>query len=1273
MTRISESRRVAALSADTWSRVCCRTAGPGVTTPGERPNGAAAMGSRGVPPVPIARKIWHDRPAVDDLAPLETRVPIMAARQSEREAALSGLLVDAFDGDPDGLRQWVRLHLGQSIAHELPDGLALTKLAFQVVLVAQRHGRVDQSFFDHLRDARRGLEARIGAIAAEWRAPASEAPPGSGHYRCMATRPEVFIERRQLGALVELLSDAAAHPAGQASVGITTALRGAGGFGKTTLARALCFDARVRAAFPDGILWVTLGAHLRADTLLGRVLGLLRTWTGEEPPAIDDVTDAGFALRERLAGQRVLLVVDDVWRRDHLAPFLGAGAAMLVTTRNHDTLPPTCRAMDVDAMDASESIALLGRDLGLSSDDPALHALAARLGRWPLLLGLASGRLRDLVTRRGLDARVALARVFDQLARKGQMAFDERNTQERDQAVRLTVEVSLEALSDRELQCYERLAIFPEDAAIPIAMLAPLWQPGAPDVLEAEELCERLHDLSLVQHLDLVSGTVRLHDVFRQYLIDRLGDALPALHAEWLAVFLPGSGLWPDLPVDQPHAWRQLAWHLHHAGQQDELVALLFDLDWLDAKLRAVGVTELLIDFELVPARHEARREAHLVRDALGLSSHVLRGDPTQLPSQMLGRLGHLDGAGAPRIAHLLARIRGFEGRAWLQPVAPSLTPPGGPLLRTLTGHSRRVNAVAVSADGKRAISASADWTLKVWDLDTGIELRTLRRHSDWVLAVAVSGDGKRAVSASRDHTLAVWDLERGVLLRQLVGHTSSVNAVAVTADGRRAVSASSDRTVKLWAVEDGVALRTLAGHRGAVQAVAVTPDGKRAISASDDMTLKLWDLDTGSELCTFTGHGDVVGAVGMTADGKRAVSGSRDRTLKLWNLRAGTELATLSGHEATVTAVAITADGKRAISASWDRSLRIWDLATGSSSCLLAGHSVTAVAVTASGQRAISASDDRTLEIWHLDTSTEARTRSGHSDVLSSLALTGDGQRAVSGSWDRTLKVWDLRTVAELHTLTGHSDVVTAVAVTADGRRALSASRDGTVKLWDLATGVVLCTLSGHSDWVTAVAVTADGRRALSASDDKTVKIWDLDTCRELRTMTGHASWVTAVAFVADGSRALSASWDKTLKIWDLDTGVELGTLSGHAHGVRAVAVMRNGKRAISASWDETLRVWDLARGAELCALGLSSAANAVALTADGRRAICALDDRTLQVWDLAHGRALATFTGEGVMAACAVAHADSVMVGGDASGRIHVLRLIEPDPLRPGAPENA
>ena len=69
---------------------------------------------------------------------------------------------------------------------------------------------------------------------------------------------------------------------------------------------------------------------------------------------------------------------------------------------------------------------------------------------------------------------------------------------------------------------------------------------------------------------------------------------------------------------------------------------------------------------------------------------------------------------------------------------------------------------------------------------------------------MAVTPDGRRAVSGSRDRTLRVWDLESGQTVRTLEGHAKAVTAVAVTPDGCRAVSASYDWTLRMWDLESG-------------------------------------------------------------------------------------------------------------------------------------------------------------------------------------------------------------------------------------------------------------------------------------------------------------------------------------------------------------------------------------------------------------------------------------------------------------------------------------
>jgi len=70
--------------------------------------------------------------------------------------------------------------------------------------------------------------------------------------------------------------------------------------------------------------------------------------------------------------------------------------------------------------------------------------------------------------------------------------------------------------------------------------------------------------------------------------------------------------------------------------------------------------------------------------------------------------------------------------------------------------HNNFIRAIAITPDGKKAISASWDKTFKVWDIDKCLLTMNLEEHSDSVSAIAITPDGMRAIFASFGSTLEV-------------------------------------------------------------------------------------------------------------------------------------------------------------------------------------------------------------------------------------------------------------------------------------------------------------------------------------------------------------------------------------------------------------------------------------------------------------------------------------------------------------------------------------
>jgi WD40 repeat protein len=1076
---------------------------------------------------------------------------------------------------------------------------------------------------------------------------------------------------------------------------ITTALRGAGGFGKTTLASALCHDSEIQATFPDGILWIELGEHPPGSlAVLNELLHAL------EPSERGVLTleEARIRWRQALEKRACLLVIDDVWQKEALKELLQGGprCVRLVTTRNDQMLPDDARRVWVDAMEPDEAMTLLCQgvidDWQHELNQPVLeHMVVQQLGCWPLLLSLAKGMLTIQVKRLHKPPEQALAQVERAYEDRGMAAFHMGDRIERHRRADMCIEVNLCQLEEwvsphyQASQRYQELAVFSEGTDIPLSTLQIYWQrTGGLKEWEVEELCLHLSDLSLVLPWNPGQGIIRLHDVMHNYLIQHAGTHLPALHSQLLDAYQQILGLirWADLPQSEVYLWQHLILHLSQAGHPGALQDILTDLSYLTRKALYMGVSALEADLRLASISQQtddiksARSLFEFLHRTIMRISHLLR--QVETPSEMGGLLlSHL-GSYIP-----LSRQRTVWERELIRPFLTTWHPLqegfSSALFRTLSDHIKVVNACAFSPDGSWIVSASNDCTLKVWDVSSGLIRLTLRGHTGPVRSCAISDDGSLIVSASDDATLKVWDASNGERQRTLRGHIGPVFGCAFSPDGDKVVSGGWDHTLRVWDRNSGNIQHTLRGHTHSVKCCVMSRGGDRVLiaSASYDGTLKVWDPSSGETQQTLSGHIGPVFGCAFSPDGKKIASSSFDGTLKIWDTVNGKMLCTLHGHASPVWSCAFSPDGNRIVSASEDYTVKVWDISNEKECLTFQGHtsSVFGCAVNPNGKLIVSASEDNTLKIWNIIDKPVHPLQSGHTDFVKSCAFSPDGSWVVSASWDHTLKVWNTSNGAVKHTLYAHSGWVNNCAVSPNGKFIASASEDNTLKIWDETSGKVQRTLWRYTDEINSCAFSPDGEQVISASNDGTLKILEVSTGKvktTLRTGTGsmrerkfNANSVKSCAFSSDGSWVVSAS-DSSLNIWDAKTRKQLFTYDGHGYWAKICAFSLDRGKIISASSDHTLKVWNiLSEGKRLSleeCLSLKGHINEVndcAVSPNGYWIISVSFDSTLKVWDAQTGQCMLTFPVDGALFSCAF-HPDGEHLVACGMLGVYFLRLV-------------
>ena len=323
------------------------------------------------------------------------------------------------------------------------------------------------------------------------------------------------------------------------TVRITVLITGTAGFGKSTLALALCHQQLLKKHFLNGFLRIQLGeAPKNKFCMLCHIYRTLtgNTWTSPTLNAQGSIgeDDMVICLSEDLnllckRNPKLLVIIDDVWEVEDAIDYaeIFSGCKIILTTRNKNFTSsiPCKHEVCVDSMELSEAIQLLTSEVKeLKIDNPdiisQLNELAINLHNWPLLLNLVRGQL-DFYFKTTYSPLETIKEVTKKLLDNGLTAFDPTNNQNRKNAVNASIKASLDLLSGENLSRLKQMitsVLF--GYAIPKEFLLQIWKVSKEKV---NEYCNDFWSVGLIFYsssFDRVN--VEIHLVIIQYVFDNI-------------------------------------------------------------------------------------------------------------------------------------------------------------------------------------------------------------------------------------------------------------------------------------------------------------------------------------------------------------------------------------------------------------------------------------------------------------------------------------------------------------------------------------------------------------------------------------------------------------------------------------------------------------------------------------------------------------------------------------------------------------------------------
>ncbi|HUQ34692.1 MAG TPA: protein kinase [Pyrinomonadaceae bacterium] len=454
------------------------------------------------------------------------------------------------------------------------------------------------------------------------------------------------------------------------------------------------------------------------------------------------------------------------------------------------------------------------------------------------------------------------------------------------------------------------------------------------------------------------------------------------------------------------------------------------------------------------------------------------------------------------------------------------------------------INDLSFTPDGTRLIAANT-YSARMWEVSSGKVISDFK-EAQFALTVAVSPDGKRFALGRINFTIEIFDTETGKPLLEIARHEAKINDLAFSPDGKFIASASSDRTVRFFDADTGIETQILKTHLNDAWSVAFSPDGKYVATAGTDFKVFLFNA---SELL----HQPLFGGMLPFGGGWSAISPDRTRIAtnrtnitalnnrgifyrySIWNIQENFQFIDFA-LDIPIDSGAFSRDGAMLATGSRDGTIALWDSASGAEiKRFKAGDErITSLSFTPDGKQLVSGSWDKTVKVWNLENGSLIRELCRFENYVSTSAISPDGSKVFAASFDTTAGLFYQATGKIINEFGKRRKAILSVAFAPDGQTFATGDADGIIEIRQTSDGKLLDTLTGNAGFIWALTFSPDNSRLASASGEGIVRLWDTETKAQVLAIHTGSAITALLAFTPDGNTLISHGTTEKLKFWE-------------------------------------------------------------------------------------------------------------------------------------------